>query len=302
MNRAKALVTVCIGLMSFSFVGCMKDDPAPIDPGKQFEQEVAAIDSYLESNAIPHIKDMSGIRIVTSVLGSQLPALATSTIDVAYKGSLFSTGAQFEESTAKGPVANYIPGWQIALRKLPVGSEAKLYIPSYYAYGETGNSKIPSNSTLVFDIKINAATKSAGVIQKLKSDSLAINEYLTNKGITDALTDPSGIRYINQLEGTGATPSWFSKVKLKMTFTLMADDSKPAGTYDRQPTDNFSSFVVDYVHGMQVAMQKMKAGGKMRIFVPSSLGFGIENAVDNGTVIIPANSNIIVDIELLEVL
>ncbi|HEY0740956.1 MAG TPA: FKBP-type peptidyl-prolyl cis-trans isomerase [Chryseosolibacter sp.] len=302
MNSAKAsIVTTLLFSLSFVMTGCLKDDPEVFDTGKQFEQEVDAIDEYLESNTITHIKDMSGIRIVSSYLGSDLPAQASSTVDVKYKGTLFSTGAVFEESTTKGPVAQYIPGWQIALRKLPVGSEAKLYIPSYYAYGEAGNSKIPGNSTLVFDIKINSAAKPASVVQKLKSDSVAINTYLANKGIT-AETDPSGIRYINQQQGNGLTPSWFSKVKLKMTITLLSDDSKIAGTYDRQPTENFSSFVVDYIHGMQIALMKMKAGGKMRIFVPSGLAFGTENAVDGNTIVVPANSNIIVDIDLLEVL
>ena len=302
MNRAKATSLIVLILSaSFFLNGCMKDDADVFDSGKQFQQEVDAIDAYLEQNMIPHIKDMSGIRIVSNSLGSALPAMATSTVDVDYKGSLFSTGAVFEESTTKGQVTGYIPGWQIALRKLPVGSQAQVYIPSYYGYGQGGNSKIPANSTLVFDIKIKSATKSPGVVEKLKSDSLAINTYLENKGIT-AETDPTGIRFIHTEQGSGATPSWFSQVKLKMTFTLLADDSKPAGSYDRQPTDDFSSFVVDYIQGMQIALMKMKAGGKMRIFVPSSLGFGIENATDGGAVIVPANSNIIVDIELLEVL
>jgi FKBP-type peptidyl-prolyl cis-trans isomerase FkpA len=177
---------------------------------------------------------------------------------------------------------------------------ATVYIPSYYAYGKSGRGKIPGNATLSFDITINSATRSTVFNDKLKADTIALNNYITSKGL-NVVKDPSGIRYISQVEGTGATPTWFSQVKLKHSFTLLTDDSKVVGTFERGPTDTFASFVVDYIQGVQVALQKMKAGGKVRVFIPSGLAFGIESAADGGVTIIPANSNVIVDLELVEV-
>jgi FKBP-type peptidyl-prolyl cis-trans isomerase FkpA len=290
-------------MVTFSMSSCLdkNKDEDLFDAAAQYRKEVDAIDSYLLSNNIAHVKDLSGIRIVPVSLGSQLPAQASSSIDVDYKGSLLSTGALFEEGNAKGFLADFIPGWQIALRKLPAGSTATLYIPSYYGYGNTEKTKIPANSTLVFELKINSVTQGSVYKDKFTSDTTAIKTYIANKGLV-AEKAPSGVWYINQLEGTGATPSWFNTVKIKYTFTLLSDDSQSVGTYDREPSDEFASFVVDYIQGVQVALMKMKAGGKMRLFIPSGLGFGINNATDGTTrIIIPANSNLIVDLELLEV-
>ena len=300
MNRVREAVSLVFVLSIAVFFNSCNDKDETFDAAAQFEKEVNAIDAYLESNNIPHIKDVSGVRIVPTSLGTQLPAQLNSTVDVNYTGTLFNSGAQFEEGVAKGALNNFIIGWQIALRKLPTGSQAKLYIPSYYAYGNTARTSIPANSTLVFDVKINSATQGTVYKDKFTSDTTAINTYVANKGL-NVIKDPTGIRYISLVEGTGATPSWFNTVKFKHSFILLTDDSKVVGTYDRAPNDNFSSFVVDYIHGIQVALMKMKAGGKMRVFIPSGLGFGIENAVDGSTVIVPANSNIIVDIELQEV-
>jgi FKBP-type peptidyl-prolyl cis-trans isomerase len=281
---------------------CLKDDDSePFDPAAQFYKEVEEIDTYLETNAIPHVKDVSGIRIVPTSLGTQLPPQTTYTISVDYKGSFLSTGAVFEESTANGFLGNYIPGWQIAMRKLPVGSRATIYIPSYYAYGNTGTAKVPANSTLVFEVNIKSATLSTIAKDKFTSDTSAINNYVASKSL-NVVKDPTGVRYMHLTEGNGATPSWFTPIKVKYTYYLLSDDTREVRTYTREPSDEFSSFVVDYIQGMQVALQKMKVGGKTRVFVPSGLGFGIENATDGtGAVVIPANSNLIVDVELLEV-
>jgi FKBP-type peptidyl-prolyl cis-trans isomerase len=293
-KTAFALLTVTV-LLS----GCKDDDPA-FDQVAQYEKEIAAIDAYLETNSIAHIKDPSGVRIVPTSLGSKLPAHRDNTIDVTYNGKLFPSEEQFDEGVAKGFVDRFIPGWQIAMTKLPVGSNAVIYIPSYYGYGKDGNGPVPGNTTLVFDVTINAATRSTVFNEKLSSDTTAINTYVANKGL-QVVNDPTGVKYISQVEGTGSNPSWFSQVKLKQSFILLTDDAKVLGTYEREPTDTFGSFVVDYTHGIQIVLQKMKPGGKMRVFIPSGLAFGINGASESGVTIVPPNSNIIVDLELIEV-
>lgn len=288
-----AILSVCL------LVGCGKDNEV-FDEVIQFEKEVAAIDSYLETNTIPHIKDPSGIRIVVKSLGDKLPAQAGSEVNVNYKGSLFATGDVFDEAVATGFIENYIRGWQIGIRKLPVGSEATLYIPSFHAYGNNARSSIPASSTLVFDIKINSATQSTVYKNRFTSDTTAINTYVGNKQL-DVVKDASGVRYQKLVQGSGATPTWFNPVKIKYSIMLLSDDQKVLGTYEREPVEGFNSFVIDYIQGLQVALQHMKEGSKYRVFIPSGLGFGSENGIDsNGIIIIPGNSNLIIDIELIE--
>lgn len=287
-------------LALFLLAGCGKDNEV-FDEAIQFEKEVAEIDAYLENNTIPHIKDPSGIRIVVKSLGDKLPAQAGSEIDVNYKGTLFTTGEIFDENVAKGFIENFIRGWQIGIRKLPVGSEATLYIPSFHAYGNTARNSIPASSTLVFDIKINSATQSTVYKNRFTSDTTALNTYIENKQL-DVVKDPTGVRYQKLTQGSGATPSWFNPVKVKYSIMLLSNDQKVIGTYEREPVEGFNSLVIDYIQGMQVALQHMKEGSMYRVFIPSGLAFGSENGVDSsGVIVVPANSNIIIDIELISV-
>jgi FKBP-type peptidyl-prolyl cis-trans isomerase len=290
-----AVVMLCL-LMS-----CDKNNAEVFDEAKQFELEVGAIDAYLEGNLIPHIKDPSGIRMVVKSLGDKLPAQPGSEVNVNYKGTIFATGEVFEENVATGYLEGFIRGWQIGIRKLPVGTEATLYIPSYHAYGNAANRTIPANSTLVFDIKINSAAQSQVYKNRFTSDTTALNTFIANKQLA-VVKDPTGIRYQQILEGNGTTPTWLSSVDLKYSFFLLSDDQKAIGPYERGPVEGFNSLVTDYIQGMQVALQTMKEGGKMRIYIPSGLAFGSLAVTDaSNVIIIPANSNVIVDIELIDV-
>lgn len=47
-----------------------------------------------------------------------------------------------------------IKGWDEALLSFSVGERAKLVISPQYAYGEEDFMTIPSNSTLIFDVKL----------------------------------------------------------------------------------------------------------------------------------------------------
>lgn len=84
-----------------------------------------------------------------------------SKVRVNYEGRLVD-GTVFDSSYQRGeaasfPVSGVITGWQIALKAMPVGSTWEVYIPYYYAYGETGSGKnIPPYSALVFKVELLA--------------------------------------------------------------------------------------------------------------------------------------------------
>lgn len=82
-----------------------------------------------------------------------------SKVRVNYEGRLVD-GTVFDSSYQRGeaatfPVNGVITGWQIALKAMPVGSTWEVYIPYYYAYGETGSGRnIPPYSALVFKVEL----------------------------------------------------------------------------------------------------------------------------------------------------
>jgi FKBP-type peptidyl-prolyl cis-trans isomerase FklB len=79
-------------------------------------------------------------------------------VSVNYSGT-FIDGKEFDSSYKRGHPAQFrvggvIHGWTEALEKMKVGSKWKLFIPSELAYGEQGNSVIPPNATLIFDVEL----------------------------------------------------------------------------------------------------------------------------------------------------
>jgi FKBP-type peptidyl-prolyl cis-trans isomerase len=287
---------------SLFFFGSCNNNGDDFDEIAQYNKEVAAIDEYLDANFPDAIKDPSGIRIVIKTLGTGLPAQLLSTINIDYKGTLFSNGTTFEESTANGQLVGYIYGWQYAFTILPVGSEATIYIPSALAYRNGASAKIPANSTLVFDVKFKSMTQPPVYNSQFTQDTTAIKNYLTSKGIT-ATKDPKGVWYNITSPGVGQTPSLYDPVKLTYTFKLLSADNTVIGTFDREPTSTFSSRVVDYIQGVGVILTKLPEGGKATAYIPSGLAFGINSfRNETGAVVIPPNSNVIIEIELKDIL
>lgn len=287
--------------LSFVLSSCLNSGET-FNSQAQLDADVVTIDNFLTTNQISHIKDISGIRMVITKLGTGLPAAMTLTdsVDVTYSGKLFSSGTVFESGTTKGQLQNYIDGWKYALTTLPAGSQASLYIPSPYAYGNQDKGKIPANSILVFDITFNKVFISPKQKAQFTTDTTAINTYMTTKSITP-IKDNTGLRYVVTSPTTGPIPSWYDKVKVKYTIKLLSDDTRVIGTIERSPTAADYSRVTDYnIHGIKIGLQRMNAGSKATLYVPSGYGFGASGAVDaTGTQVVPPNSPLIVEMEFI---
>ncbi|MDD1621971.1 MAG: FKBP-type peptidyl-prolyl cis-trans isomerase [Methylococcaceae bacterium] len=81
------------------------------------------------------------------------------TVECNYSGRLLD-GTEFDSSTRIGKPAVFklggiIPGWQEALKLMPVGSKWQIFIPSQLAYGERGAGRdIGPNATLIFEVEL----------------------------------------------------------------------------------------------------------------------------------------------------
>jgi len=81
-----------------------------------------------------------------------------SIVKVHYIGT-FSDGSPFDSSTEEEgayiPLDMVISGWTEGLLLMSVGSNYRLYIPSYLAYGKEGIQQIvPPYSTLIFTVEL----------------------------------------------------------------------------------------------------------------------------------------------------
>lgn len=83
---------------------------------------------------------------------------AADTVQCNYRGMLVD-GKVFDASQPGKPasfkLSQVIPGWQVALKEMPVGSRWQLFIPADKAYGERGSgTAIGPNETLVFEVEL----------------------------------------------------------------------------------------------------------------------------------------------------
>lgn len=114
------------------------------------------IQQYIADNGLDAIPTGSGLYYVMGTEGAGLPCTSASTVVVAYSG-YFTHGTVFDESDAQGVefgLPNVIAGWTEGIPYFKEGGTGKLLIPSALAYGVAGNSAIPPNSVLIFDIEL----------------------------------------------------------------------------------------------------------------------------------------------------
>jgi FKBP-type peptidyl-prolyl cis-trans isomerase FkpA len=111
----------------------------------------------------------------------------------------------------------------------------------------------------------------------------------------DVITSPTGMQYQVLKAGTGPSPidTDIVLVKYKGTFR----DGK---VFDENPQAPMP--VNGVVPGFSEALKKMQRGGQYRVWIPSALGYGPEEKKNpqTGEVMMPANSILIFDVDLLE--
>ena len=109
------------------------------------------------------------------------------------------------------------------------------------------------------------------------------------------VTLPSGLQYEVITEGNGKKPSATDRVKCHYEGTLIDGTLFDSSIKRGQP----AVFGVNQViRGWVEALQLMSEGSKWRLFIPSELGYGAQQAGE----MIPPHSTLIFEVELVEVL
>jgi len=117
-------------------------------------------------------------------------------------------------------------------------------------------------------------------------------ETKVNKMVTTA----SGLKYIDQVVGNGASPVKGKQVKVHYTGTL-EDGKKFDSSVDRKEPFIFVIGIGQVIKGWDEGVVGMKVGGKRQLIVPAKLGYGSAGAGG----VIPPNATLLFDVELLDV-
>ncbi|MCZ2109097.1 MAG: FKBP-type peptidyl-prolyl cis-trans isomerase [Dehalococcoidia bacterium] len=109
-------------------------------------------------------------------------------------------------------------------------------------------------------------------------------------------TTASGLKYEDEVVGTGASPETGRRVTVHYTGTLV-NGTKFDSSLDRGQPFTFVIGVGQVIKGWDEGVMTMKVGGKRLLYIPANLGYGSRSP----SPAIPANSDLIFEVELLGV-
>jgi FKBP-type peptidyl-prolyl cis-trans isomerase FkpA len=110
------------------------------------------------------------------------------------------------------------------------------------------------------------------------------------------ITTASGLQYWDLQAGAGTVAKAGSKVKVHYTGWL-TNGRKFDSSLDRNEPFEFSLGAGQVIRGWDEGVAGMHVGGKRQLRIPPQLGYGSRGAGD----VIPPNSTLIFDVELLSV-
>ncbi|HWW69040.1 MAG TPA: FKBP-type peptidyl-prolyl cis-trans isomerase [Duganella sp.] len=232
-------------------------------------------------------------------------------VAVAYTGYLYDAtktdgiGAKVESSIDSGTTAppftlgvgGIVPnGWDLAVAGMRVGGVRLATLPANLAYGDTARlaqtvnniayAAMPANSPLVYELRLVSVIKPNQLPNQPGGTTLVITEILPGTGAAATAGKTVGIRYTGWLYDRTAIDGKGKRFDTNVGLTPAVDPL---------------SFVIDasplkVITGFNMGVKDMKLGGKRTIYIPTTLGYG--STTQTG---IPANSNLIFDVELVSV-
>lgn len=110
------------------------------------------------------------------------------------------------------------------------------------------------------------------------------------------VTTASGLKYVDEVVGKGASPTAGKQVKVHYTGTL-ENGKKFDSSVDRKEPFSFVIGVGQVIPGWDEGVMSMKVGGKRKLIIPPSLAYGTQGAGG----VIPPNATLLFDVELLDV-
>ncbi len=259
--------------------------PLMIFPG---DTSPTPLPTYPPVNLEGAITTASGLQYLELTPGSGRTPEKGDLLTMNFAGSL-PDGTEITNSKSSGkPVTlvfgleEILPGWQEGLSLMKAGGKARLVLPPELAFGETGYGMVPPNTQLILDIEL------------LTVDKPPQPTTYSEKELT---TTESGLQYLDLVQGIGDEARQDYTVTTQYTVWIKGEGENQY-IFSSKYGDPVS-FVIgsgDAVFpGWEEGVTNMKVGGKRLLIIPPALAFG-EQQMGN----IPANSTLIMEIELVE--
>ena len=267
-----------------------------------------ALEDYVANNNVNVTPESSGVYIIPLEKGKGRCPVKGEKVELDFSatllngqpvGSTFDSPEKFSFVLGEGYT---IPGWEVIVPKMHLGERVKAIIPFDMAYGEHSVGEIPAYANLVYDIKLLKITTAAELqaeaekaMKALREESeRAFFEYLKANNITDFTA--SGLFFAKSVVTEGAQPQKGQTARIKfdasyLDGTPLGDSEQLGGQYDLVYGEG------KVLKGLEEGVGLMRVGEKARFVLPYTLAYGA-NPYGN----IPAYSNLVFDVELLDVI
>lgn len=136
----------------------------------------------------------------------------------------------------------------------------------------------------------------SSINQTLVADNIMSNTGNEGTPQKDTVATPSGLKYVDLVEGTGAIPKTGQTVVVHYTGTLENGD-KFDSSRDRNQPFSFKLGTGQVIKGWDEGLSTMRVGGRRQLIIPPELGYGARGAGG----VIPPNATLLFDVELLKI-
>jgi peptidylprolyl isomerase len=129
---------------------------------------------------------------------------------------------------------------------------------------------------------------------------IAMSTAASTAATAETVTLPSGLKYQDEVVGTGPEPKPGQQVTVQYTGWLDEGGKKGKkfdSSRDRNQPFSFPLGAGQVIKGWDEGVATMKTGGKRTLIIPPQLGYGARGAGG----VIPPNATLIFDVELLGV-
>jgi peptidylprolyl isomerase len=243
---------------------------------------IAAIVYFAQPKPAP----VTSLKSEDLVVGTGREAKLGDTLTVNYTGWLLEKypNQPFDESSLHDAPFQFvlgkgeaIEGWDKGLVGMKVGGKRKLTVPAELGYGAAGagDGRIPPNATLVFEVELlNVLGPVPATLPASSVTELKIEDLVVGSGAAAKNGDTVSVHYTGWLEN---------------------------GTkFDSSVGGDPIEFVLGsgrVIPGWEKGLLGMKVGGKRKLTIPPSLGYGASGAGDT----IPPNATLIFEVELVAI-
>jgi FKBP-type peptidyl-prolyl cis-trans isomerase len=287
------------------------------------DSDSLTIENYLSSKNIKAEKTKEGIYYTIENDGNGAQPKQGDYVKMKYTGKLLE-GKMFDESPKDEPFVfqvgyrQVIQGWDLIIPKLKVGTKATLYIPSDFAYGNTGiGDVIPPNTPLIFEVDLQSVLTSQDYDSHMRQledrerlafqkqseeqfvkDKKLIQEYAIAHKLKMSRTE-KGVSYLITKQGKGNSAKEGNRLTVQYDGFLL-DDKNFDSTKDKQPF-SFTLGEGKAIEGWEVALKYFNKGSEGYLMIPSKLAYGATPIEDSSKTLIPPNSVLIFKVQVLDI-